>query len=175
MRRLSRPVGICEMTAESGRPSTVRSMTNPSRPTRPAELTVTLARQLASVPEVVPMALLFAACAMLRSASNEVLDEVRAHPRRRGNPAKRMQALSDARDLGPGLIRGGCAWERITSCRPTGCRSVKQVSGGSAGAWPLDRGGRLPREVRLLRSRVASAQGGAGRKNGRVWPTWLST
>jgi hypothetical protein len=85
------------MTAAGGEPSTVRPMTNSPRPTPPANLTVTLARQLALRSEVVPTALLLAACAVLRAASREVLAEPCAHPRRPGNPAERLQALSDAR------------------------------------------------------------------------------
>jgi hypothetical protein len=55
---------------------------------------------------VVPAALLLAACAVLRDASSEVLEDLRANPRRSGNPAKRLQALSDARtadDIEEGL------------------------------------------------------------------------
>src|SRR5689334_7527324 len=85
------------MTAAGGEPGTVRPMTNCARPTAPSILSVTLARQLAAVSEVVRVALLLAACAVLRTASSEVIEDLRAHPRRRGNPARRLEALSDAR------------------------------------------------------------------------------
>src|SRR4051794_19223436 len=73
-----------EVTDSAGEFGTVIVMTNHSVPGMPPLIMAApLARQLAAtVPGIVPTAMLQAAAAVLRVSSCDVLEDVRAHPRR---------------------------------------------------------------------------------------------
>jgi site-specific DNA-methyltransferase (adenine-specific) len=107
----------------------------------PPGLTVQLARRLATAPGTLPTPMLLAASAVLRTASREAREDVRAHSRRRGNPGIRQQAQADLRlagDLTAGIAR---RWQQLRPQQwaPVAADALLASAGGMSPRPPLAR------------------------------------